>query len=355
MAGQQELLRLLGITQPLLQAPMAGMATPALAAAVSNAGALGGLGLGAKSVAAARETIVATQALTDKPFNVNFFCHQPGAADAERDSAWLRYLHPFFAEFGAEAPARLDNIYPSFLANTDRLDLLLALRPAVVSFIFGVPPVEWVKALRAAGIVTLGCATTLAESQKVEAAGLDAVVAQGAEAGGHRGVFEPEQGDARLGTLALVRLLASRSKLPVIAAGGIMDGQAMAAAMQLGAAGVQLGTAFILCPESAAKDAHRAAFANGDCATQVTDVISGRPARGFINRMHTDIAAGTQSPLPDYPLVYAAGKALAKAAAAQGNHDFDAQWAGQGAPLARALPAAQLVATLVQEWRAAAV
>lgn len=353
MIRQAQLLQRLGVTHPILQAPMAGMATPALAAAVSRAGALGGLGLGAKTVAQAREVIVETRALTDKPFNVNFFCHQPAVADAQREAAWLDYLRPLFAGFDAPVPARLHEIYTSFVADRDMLDMLLEQRPAVISFIFGVPPADWISALRDVGVVTLGCATTVAEAAQVEAAGLDAVVAQGAEAGGHRGLFDPEQGDLQLGTFVLVRMIVARCNLPVIAAGGIMDGQGMAAALQLGAAAVQMGTAFIPCPESAAKAAHRAAFRDRSRATQVTDVISGRPARGFVNRMHTEIAMGHKPPLPDYPFVYDAGKALAQAAAAQGCHDFDAQWAGQGAPLAREMPAAELIETLTREWREA--
>ena len=351
MSQKQQLLRRLEIAQPVLQAPMAGVATPELAAAVSNAGALGGLGLGAKTVDQARAAIAATQALTVKPFNVNFFCHRPAVADAGRETAWLRYLQPLFAEFGASAPARLHEMYTSFVDNRPMLDMLLVQRPAVVSFIFGLPSADWIAALRGAGIVTLGCATTVAEARQVEAAGVDAVVAQGAAAGGHRGVFQPAQGDARLSTLTLVRLIATDTSLPVIAAGGIMDGQGIAAAMQLGAAAVQMGTAFIPCRESAAKPAHREALRQGDRVTAITDVISGRPARGFVNRMHRDVAGSDRPPLPDYPFVYDAGKALAQVAGQQGNHDFDAQWAGQGASLAREMPAAELVATLVEEWR----
>ncbi|HEX7339312.1 MAG TPA: nitronate monooxygenase [Rhodanobacteraceae bacterium] len=352
MVENATLLHLPGVTCPIVQAPMAGVATPALAAAVSNAGGLGGLGCGSSSVDAARRMIADTRALTDKPFNVNFFCHQPARPDAAREAAWLDHLRPYFAEWGAAPPAHLAAGYGSFVENRAMLDMLLDERPAVASFIFGVPPVAWVGELKRAGIVTLGCATSLEDAARVEACGMDAIVAQGMEAGGHRGVFDPHAGDRCLGTLPLVRLLATHCRVPIIVAGGIMDGAGMAAAMRLGAVGVQLGTAFIGCPESAASQAHRAALASERSrCTRITDVISGRPARGIVNRMQVDIAGNDAPALPDYPIAYAAGKALAAAARARGSHDFDAQWAGQGAPLARAMPAAGLVATLMREWR----
>ena len=340
---------LLGIRHPIIQAPMVGVSTPALAAAVSEAGGLGSLGLGASSTAQARELVEQTRALTAKPFNLNLFCHRPATADAAREAAWLERLRPLFAEFGAEPPARLREIYQSFLADPNMLELLLELRPAVVSFHFGLPPRDWIERLQRVGIRTLACVTTPEEARLAAACGVDALVAQGVEAGGHRGVFAPERGDAGLGTLALVRLLAQQSRLPVIAAGGIMDGAGIRAALALGAAGVQLGTAFVLCPESAANAAYRAALKGEQAArTEITANISGRPARGLPNRLYGDLGAA----LPDYPICYDAAKALHTAASARGNHDFAAQWAGQGAPLARELPAAELVATLVKEMHA---
>lgn len=352
MMQTNELWQRLGVTHPLVQAPMAGVATPELAAAVSNAGALGSLGMGSSSPQRMRNLIAATRELTDKPFNINVFCHQPAVADEAREAAWRAYLQPLFAQFDATPPETLAQGYTSFIEDRTQLDVLLQQRPAVVSFIFGLPPAVWVQALRAAGCVTLATVTTLAEAAQAETAGVDAVVAQGMEAGGHRGVFEPRQGDVQLGTCALVRLLASRGQLPVIAAGGIMDGRSIAAMRQLGAAGAQLGTAFILCPESAAQDAHRSALKSSRSEhTSITAVISGRPARGIVNRMHTDVAGANAPELPDYPRAYGAGKALAAAATARGCTDFRAHWAGQGAPLARAMPAAQLVTELVREYQ----
>jgi nitronate monooxygenase len=346
----------LGIDHPIIQAPMVGVSTPRLAAAVSNAGALGSIGIGASTAAQAREMITATRTLCDRPFNVNLFCHRPAVADARREAAWLAHLQPFFAEFGAAAPASLREIYASNVSDAETLAVLLETRPAVVSFHFGIPPAEWIAALRGAGILLLACATTPQEAARIERAGVDAIVAQGAEAGGHRGVFDDAAGDPLLGTMALVRLVARESRLPVIAAGGIMDGAGIGAALRLGASAVQMGTAFVLCPESSANDAYRAALVSeraGD--TRLTAAISGRPARGLVNRMFTDVGGPGAPPVPAYPIAYDAAKALHAAASARGNHDFAVQWAGQGAPLARQMPAAELVASLVAEWLASEV
>ncbi|MBV9990325.1 MAG: nitronate monooxygenase [Alphaproteobacteria bacterium] len=350
-----DLLERIGISLPIVQAPMAGTSTPALAAAVTEAGGLGSIGVGATNVHGAREMIESLRSRTDGPFNVNVFCHRPAAARPDVERAWLDALRPVFARFGAEPPAAIHEIYKSFLADAGTQELLIALRPKVVSFHFGLPKPDVVARLNAAGIVLLSTATNLAEAQCAAAAGIDAVVAQGFEAGGHRGVFDPDLPDPQLGTLALTRLLVERVELPVIAAGGIMDGAGIAAALKLGAVAAQLGTAFIACPESSA-DAHfRAAlFGPGAASTQMTAAVSGRPARSLPNAM----TALTQSVLagvavPDYPIAYDANKALAAAAKAKGVGGFGAQWAGQGAPLARALPVKELVAALVKELVAA--
>ncbi|AYC31544.1 nitronate monooxygenase [Pseudomonas cavernae] len=344
--------RLLGIQHPIIQAPMAGVSTPRLAAAVSNAGGLGSLGIGASTVAQVRALIAETRALTAQPFNLNLFCHRPAQADPAREAAWLAHLRPWFGEFGASPPASLHEPYPSFVNDAAMLELLLAERPAVVSFHFGLPDAEVIAALKAAGIVLMASATSLEEAAQVEQAGIDLLIAQGVEAGGHRGVFAPERGDAGIGTLALVRLFAQQARLPLIAAGGIMDGAGIAAALALGASAAQLGTAFILCPESSANAAYREALHSPRAQhTAITAAISGRPARGLVNRMHTEVDGPGAPPLPDYPIAYDAGKALHAAASAQGNHEFAAHWAGQGAPLSRALPAAELMSVLVEEWR----
>ncbi|NGY05558.1 NAD(P)H-dependent flavin oxidoreductase [Solimonas terrae] len=340
----------LGVDHPIIQAPMAGTSTPALAAAVSNAGGLGSIAIGAASVEQAHDMLQATRALTQRPFNVNVFCHRPAQADAAREAAWLAHLQPRFAEFGAHPPPRLHEIYRSFVTDAAMRDLLLAERPAVVSFHFGLPPAASIAALQRAGIVLLATATRPGEARAAEDAGIDAIVAQGAEAGGHRGVFDPAD-DPRIGTLALTRLLTAQTSLPVIAAGGIMDGAGIRAALALGAAGVQLGTAFVACPESAADAAYRRALLAADVETAITSVISGRPARGIVNRFMREAGATGHPPVPDYPIAYDAGKALHAAARARGNAQFAAQWAGQGAALARAMPAAALFAALLAEMQ----
>ncbi len=332
---------------PLIQAPMAGVSTPELAAAVSNAGALGSIAIGADTVDAARSMIERTRALTARPFNVNVFCHRTPRIDAEREANWLAELAPLFARFDAEPPERLETIYQSFNDDTTMQALLCALRPAVVSFHFGLPPAPVIQALKDQGITLLATATTLAEGRAIEAAGIDIIIAQGSEAGGHRGVFAPENGDAMLGVLPLVRRLVQGTSRPVMAAGGIMDGAGIDAVLAAGASGVQLGTAFIGCPESSASETHRAWLSGAHSfETVVTSVISGRPARALINGHTREI---TSVDVPDYPRAYLAGKALTAAAGAQEVHEFDVCWAGQGAALSRALPAAALVAQLCGE------
>ena len=336
---------------PIIQAPMAGVSTAQLAAAVCNAGGLGSLGIGASTVDQARAMIEQTRALTDRPFNVNVFCHAPAQRDERRERAWLASLQPLFDEFGATPPASLNEIYPSFIDDDAALAMLLDTKPALVSFHFGLPAADKLQALKQAGILTLATATNLREAQQIADQGVDAIVAQGIEAGGHRGMFDPQVADERLSTAVLVRLLVAKLDLPIIATGGIMDGQGIRAMLELGAAAAQLGTAFIACPESAANAAYRANLMSSRTAhTRLTTAISGRPARGILNRL---IEHGEQAGVPaaDYPLAYDAAKQLHAAASAQGNHEFAAHWAGQGAPLARSMPAADLMARLIGEWR----
>ena len=340
----------LGLSVPLVQAPMAGVSTPILAAAVAEQGALGSIAVGATDAAGARAMIEETRARTNRAFNVNLFVHARAAADPAKDAAWLDWLAPVFTEFQAKPPTALRTIYKSFADDPDMLATLLELAPPVVSFHFGVPSTEIITALRGRGIVLMATATSLDEARAIEAAGIDAIVAQGIEAGGHRGVFDPVAPDDSLGTAALTRLLVLKTKLPVIAAGGIMDGAGIASALDLGAVAAQLGTAFIACPESAADEAYRAALMGpGAYHTSLTSVISGRPARALANRFTgLAVAIGNRRP-PDYPIAYDAGKALHSAAKAKGEYGFGAQWAGQGAPLARAMPAAKLVEVLQTE------
>ena len=340
----------LRVGPPIVQAPMAGVSTPELAAAVSNAGGLGSIGVGATDAAGARAMIDAVRARTGRPFNVNLFVHATAKAEAAREQVWLQALQPLFERYGAEPPSALRTIYRSFADYGEMLAMLVDAKPSVVSFHFGLPRADQIAALKQAGCVLLASATSVAEARAVEAAGVDMVVAQGWEAGGHRGVFEPAAQDDRLGAMALTRLLVTQSALPVIAAGGIMDGAGIRAALALGAVAAQLGTAFIGCPESNADAAYRAALHGpGADHTVMTRVISGRPARCLANRF-TDWALRAPAEVPDYPIAYDAGKALHAAAKAAGESGFGAQWAGQGAPLSRSMPAADLVALL---WREA--
>lgn len=341
----------LGI-HPIIQAPMAGVSTPELAAAVSNAGGLGSLGIGASSVSQAQEMIERTRALTTRPFNVNVFCHQPAVRNTAQEAAWMAHLAPLFEECGMDVPTSLEEIYKSFIEDDEAFEMLLETRPAVVSFHFGLPPAERIRALQDAGIYTLATATRLQEAREIQERGIDAIVAQGIEAGGHRGIFDPDAADEQLSTSVLVRLLVKQTDLPIIAAGGIMDGQGVRSALELGAAAAQLGTAFILCPESAANASYRANL-KSQCAaeTRLTSALSGRPARGILNRFirHAESESGIEPAA--YPVAYDAAERLNAAAAKLGNHDFAAHWAGQGATMARELPAAELMHQLIREWQ----
>jgi nitronate monooxygenase len=349
------LLELLGIDLPIIQAPMAGVSSPAMAAAVANAGALGSIGVGATDAEGARRMIQAVRQRSQRSFNVNVFCHRPAQANGAVEAAWSAYLQPYFRDLGAAPPAQLREIYRSFTVDDAMLSMLLGERPRVVSFHFGLPSAARIDALRDAAITLLACATTLAEARLAAAAGVHAIVAQGYEAGGHRGVFDPDAPDDALSATDLTRLLVRELELPVIAAGGIMDGVGIAAALRLGAGAAQLGTAFIACEESDADAGFRRALA-GDAAhhTVMTRAISGRPARCLANRF-TALGASPAAPrVPDYPIAYDAGKSLHRAGKAVQNFGFGAQWAGQGAPHSRpGLPAAELVARLAAELRQA--
>lgn len=340
----------LGMTVPVIQAPMAGTSTPALAAAVSNAGGLGSIGVGAAGSAEADRMIGRTRELTGRPFNVNVFCHRPATANPAAERAWVERLSPLFRRFDVEPPAALREPYASLLADHAMLAVLVRRRPAVVSCHFGLPPAATIGALKDAGVAVLVTVTSVAEAGLAAAVGVDVLVAQGYEAGGHRGTFEPDAPDDRLGTLALVRLLVRQQPLPVVAAGGIMDGAGIAAVLSIGAVAAQLGTAFVLCPESAADAGYRAALAGeGAYHTTMTRAISGRPARCLSNaftRFAQDVADGD---VCGYPAAYDAGKALNTVAKARGEPGYGAHWAGQGAPLGRAMPAAELVHLLGAE------
>jgi nitronate monooxygenase len=337
---------------PIIQAPMAGVSTPKLAAAVSNAGGLGSISIGASSIAQAKQMIEETQSQTKNPYNVNVFCHQPARRDPVTESAWLHHLTPLFRSIGVEPPISLNEIYQSFLEGEDIFQLLLTIRPPIISFHFGLPSIDRLIAFREAGIKMMATATNLIEAKLIEEAGIDAIVVQGIEAGGHRGVFDSEQPDTGYSTSVLVRLMVEQVNIPVIAAGGIMDGHGIKAALELGASGVQLGTAFILCPESAANNAYRTALKSEKAYdTIITSAISGRPARGLPNRLTEHVSDIVNLKPAAYPLTYDATKILDIAATACGKDDFAVRWAGQGAPLAREMPAGELIKELVKEMQ----
>lgn len=352
MNNSNAFLQRLGLRYPIIQAPMAVVSTPALVAAVSEAGGMGSLALGASSVEQARQLILQTQALTDSAFNVNVFCHLTPKRDQVKEQAWIDYLSPQFSQFNTPPPEQLEEIYLSFLDNPDMLALFLELRPPVVSFHFNVPSVEVIHQLKARGIYTMATATNLQEAKAIEKADIDAIVAQGIEAGGHRGIFDMQATDDQLTTQELVMLLAQHTTLPIIAAGGIMDGHDIKAALHHGAAAAQLGTAFLLCPESATNKSYRAKLKQQTTdSTALTMAISGRPARGIINAF---ISIGTQydsNKLPDYPIAYDVGKQLNAAATQSGCDAFAAHWAGQNVAKVREMPAAELVETLAKELK----
>ncbi len=340
----------LDVRLPIVQAPMAGISTPALAAEVSNSGGLGSLGIAAMTPHQARAAIEETSRLTSNPFNVNVFCHAPAKPDPVREEAWLRYLSPLFQEFGQKPPDQLQLLYKSFQEDDEMLQLLLDLKPAVVSFHFGLPSAEKIHALHEAGILLLATATNPDEAGQIAAAKLDGIVAQGFEAGGHRGTFRPDLRDECLGAFTLTRLILKNFSLPVITAGGIMDGAGIAAALSMGAEAAQLGTAFVTCAESAADSAYREALAAcASLGTVMTRTISGRSARGLSNRFTALGEVSACPDLPDYPLPYFAGKALHTAAKQRGSSAFAAHWAGQGVAMLRPRPAAELVMLLSEE------
>lgn len=347
---RSQLKDLLGITVPIVQAPMAGVSSAAMAAAVSASGGLGSIAIGAMTPKQARDLVRQVRTLSRGPFNVNVFVHAPAVANQQQEAAWIARIQPEFERFAARAPERLGEIYKSFLGDHDMLAMIVEERPEVVSFHFGLPNRTDIEALHDAGITLLATATNAEEALAVERAGIDAVIAQGYEAGGHRGVFDPDSDDAYLSTIALTRLLVKTVNIPVIAAGGIMDGAGIAAVLTLGASAAQLGTAFVATDESLADPSYRERIF-GDAAhhTVMTRVISGRPARGLVSDFTRWGSQVPSADIPPYPIAYDAGKALAASAKSAGHSGYGAHWAGQGAPLARALPVRELMEALKVE------
>lgn len=336
---------LLGIEIPIIQAPMAGVQGSALAIAVSNAGGLGSLPCAMLTPNAMRAELAAIKAHTDRPFNVNFFCHTPPTTDPERETRWRAALAPFYAEFGID-PATTPAGSGRTPFSAEAAAILSEFRPPVVSFHFGLPAPELLARVKSWGATILSSATTVEEALWLEARGVDAIIAQGCEAGGHRGMFLSDDLTRQVGTLALVPQLVQAVKVPVIAAGGIADARGVAAALALGAAGVQVGTAYLLCPEATTSAVHRAALKSAAARhTALTNLFTGRPARGIMNRLMAEL--GPISTLaPEFPLATAAIAPLRARAESQGSGDFSPLWSGQNASGCQEIPAADLTRAL---------
>lgn len=342
------LLKILSTELPIIQAPMAGAQDSELAIAVSNAGALGSLPCAMLTTDGVHEQITAIRAQTDKPVNVNAFCHVPPTPDGAREAAWRSALAPYFEEFGLD----LDAIpqAPVRAPFSDEVaEVLAAFRPEIVSFHFGLPAPDLLARVKAWGARVLSSATTVEEACWLEERGVDAIIAQGLEAGGHRGMFLTDDVTTQIGTFALLPQIVQAVKVPVIAAGGIADARGVAAAMALGAAGVQIGTAYLLCPETTISDAHRAALKSEAARhTALTNLFSGRPARGIVNRVMREL--GPMSPMaPAFPLASAALAPLRASAESLDSGDFSPLWCGQMPEGCREVPAATLTQDLAAD------
>jgi nitronate monooxygenase len=332
---------------PLIQAPMAGVQGSALAIAVSNSGALGSLPCAMLAPDAITRELQALQAGTNRPVNLNFFCHTPPEPDAAREAAWRGLLAPFYAEAGLDieaVPSGAGRVpFSHAIANT-----IEPFKPPVLSFHFGLPAPDLLARVKAWGAVVLASATTVAEARWLEAQGADAVIAQGLEAGGHRGMFLTDDITTQIGTLALLPQVVTAVKLPVIAAGGIADAAGVAAAMALGAAGVQAGTVYLCSDEATTSALHRAALCSEAAQhTALTTLFSGRPARGIVNRVMRELGALNLA-VPAFPLATAAIAPLRAHWEAQGSGDFSPLWAGQNASGCQALSAAEITRRLAQ-------
>jgi nitronate monooxygenase len=343
--------RLFGIEHPIIQAPMAGVQDSALAIAVCNAGGLGSLPCAMLNAQSMRDELERVRAQTDKPYNVNFFCHAEPAADAARDAAWRAALAPYFRELGlAVDTVPVGGSRRPF--NDEAVAVLSELKPPVVSFHFGLPSPELLDRVRGWGAKVLSSATTIEEARWLEAQGVDAIVAQGLEAGGHRGMFLSSDVTTQVGTIALLPQIVSAVRVPVIAAGGISDARAVAAAMALGASGVQVGTVYLLCPEATTSALHRAALKSEAVRhTALTNLFTGRPARGIMNRLMRELGPLSDA-APEFPLAAPAVAALRARAESLGLTDFSPLWSGENASGCREIPAADLTRELARGFTA---
>ncbi|MGC4059527.1 MAG: nitronate monooxygenase family protein [Aquabacterium sp.] len=343
-AGSQAFMQRLGLALPVIQAPMAGSQDGALAAAVAVAGGLGSLPGAALAPAALRDEAARVRE-GGRPVNLNFFAHAAPEPDAQREAAWRAALRPYYDEFGLDQAAIPSG--PGRLPfGEDAAELIEALRPDVVSFHFGLPVPALLARVRAAGAQVWSTATTLDEARWLEAHGVDAVIAQGAEAGGHRGMFLTDDVRTQIGTTALVSQIVAAVRVPVIAAGGIANAKDTAAMLALGAVAVQVGSAFLLCPQATTTAVHRAALASPHAQqTALTNLFSGRPARGIVNRLMRELGPLSTLP-PAFPGAVNALAPLRAAAEKAGSGDFSPLWVGQHAQGIEAIPAADVVRRL---------
>lgn len=337
--------KLFGIEIPIIQAPMAGVQDHRLCVAVSNAGGLGSLPCAMLSQDALRGELTAIKAKTSRPFNVNFFCHTTPTHDAARETLWRATLSPYYAEFGidvntiASGPGRIP-------FSAEAAEILEEFKPPIVSFHFGLPDADLMQRVKSWGAKIISSATTVAEARWLEAHGADAIIAQGNEAGGHRGMFLTDDLNTQIGTFALLPQIVAAVKIPVIAAGGIADANGVAAAMKLGAAGVQIGTAYMLCDEATTTAPHRTAL-KSDAAqhTALTNIFTGRPARGIVNRVMRELGPMCAT-APAFPLATSVIAPLRAKAEAANSGDFSPLWSGQNASGCREISAAVLTKSL---------
>ncbi len=341
-------LDLLGIQHPIIQAPMAGSVGSELVIAVAESGGLGSLPCAMLSPEQMRNEIGIIRQRTSRPINLNFFCHTPPSEDAQRIRAWKQRLGAYFTELGLDPEAEPAGVNRAPF-NDAACDVVEEFKPEVVSFHFGLPNRNLVDRVRATGAKIISSATTVDEARWLEDHGCDAIIAQGAEAGGHRGIFLGNDISSQPGTFALVPQVVDAVEVPVIAAGGISDARGIVAAFALGASAVQIGTAYLFCPEAKVSTLHRERLRHAkDDQTVITNVFTGRPARGLVNRLIDEVGPIYED-APEFPLAAAAVAPLRSTAEAKGSSDFTSLWAGQAAGLGRALPAGALTLTLAQE------
>jgi len=348
MWPDQRIVELFGIELPIIQAPMAGSTGSEMVVAVAEAGGLGSLPCALLSAEQIRAEVETIRRQTKRPINLNFFCHPPPRVDAAREAAWRQRLQRYYVELGLDPNASVAGASRAPF-DEQACELVVELRPEVVSFHFGLPEEKLQRRVRDAGMKIIASATSVDEARWLEDRGCDAIIAQGYEAGGHRGNFLSDDISTQAGTMALVPQVVDAVKVPVIAAGGIADARGIVAAFALEAAAVQIGTAYLFCPEAKISAAYRAALRKAkDNQTALTNVFTGRPARGIVNRVIREVGPMAEG-APEFPLAAGAMAPLRAKCATTGSNDFTAYWAGQAAQLGRELPARELTQQLAME------